>query len=122
MYNITVFTASNTKSTEGKLWVRLEAMSSVHEVQLTPHSTPLKWGSYYSYMADVPHQVETITGLLIKYKKRNILHKSSLGIQRVTLDPVYMGPNRFMNNKRFCPNGASVDVKNEVWFRLPVRC
>ena len=78
---------------------------------------------YYTFMADVPYTINTITGLQIKYKKQNILQRNSVGLSRVTLTPQYMPIyERFRNVKGFCPAANVAEVMNEVWFRFPVPC
>ena len=114
------------KSTQGKLWVLLEGYNGLtpfkHEVQLHPHSAEMKPGFYYTFMTNIPCPINSINGLQIKYKQRNFLNKSSVGISRVVVIPDYLGSNRIAYAKGFCANGGHLMIKNQIWYRLINNC
>lgn len=124
-YTISVNTGKGTfyvLPTRGKLYVRLVGNGFQHEVQLTPHSVPLKMGSFYSYVADVPYEVNNIASVSIKYKRQNVLSSEYINVERITVSPNYLPQDqKLMNTKTFCA-GKSIPIKNEVWFIIANRC
>ena len=114
------------KSTEGKLWVTLEGFNGPtpfkHQVQLHPHSALMRPGFYYNFMTDIPYNINSVYALQIMYKRRNIFNYSSVGIQKVAVIPEYLGPNKFVYAKGFCPPGGYLMINNQIWYRLLNNC
>ena len=118
LYNVTVEISPMTKSTDGKLWILVHTNSnSGYEVRLHAHSAPMNPGQIITFWPEIPIAMHDITGVSIKYKKRNFLKKNSIGIRRVSLSN-----NSSYERKSFCPNANVLDIYNEQWYTLPSRC
>jgi len=130
-YNVTiVIPGDNHDEQQGKIWVTLEGKNNgepfQHEIQLTPHSTPLRPGNSYSYYIAAPYQVEKIESVLLSWKKKsytNLFGSDKIHVQKVVFEPAYVtGTVRTSATKKFCSTQDPVELMTLVKYKFFVPC
>jgi len=127
-YNVTVIIPDNNNDRqEGKLYLVLEGNAFQHEIQLTPHSTPLRPGNPYSYYVSAPFPIERVDSVLLSWKKKrfsNLLGSSVLHVKGVILEPAYLaaGLTRTSSTKKYCADQDPVEMTSEVKYKFWVTC
>lgn len=134
-YNVTVVLANDgNRDQTGKLFLALPGIEKTsgipinYEVQLTPHSTPLKAGNAYSYYVNAPFQIEAITGVTLYWKQKSWQWSNALGINElhvnsVILEPGYLsGSARSALTKMFCAAQEPVAMEHLTHYQFDLPC